>query len=65
MGYLIRLRKLVVMRKWLEDTKWTEIMGRIAQVDKLPPRKPPDPFGKFVRPGGTATAKSLSARPIP
>lgn len=38
---LIRLRKLVVMRKWLKDTTWAEITERIAQVDKLPPRKPP------------------------
>ena len=41
---LIRLRKLVVMRKWLKDAKWAEITERIATEDKLPPCKPPDPL---------------------
>ena len=38
---LIRIRKLVVMRKWLKDTTWAEILDRIAQVNKLRPCKPP------------------------
>jgi hypothetical protein len=44
---LIRLRKLVVMRKWLQDTTWAEISERIAKVNKLPACKPPSSLELF------------------
>jgi hypothetical protein len=44
---LIRLRKLVVMRKWLQDTTWAEITERIAHVERLPPCKVPSSLELF------------------
>ncbi len=45
---LIRLRKIVVIRKWLEDTPtWSEIAEQIALIEKSSPCKTPTPLDIF------------------